>query len=126
MAFGISWVMSKRTSQIQITPEGRVLKSLREKHGLSMQAAAKLMGCSDSWISQIENGRADAPKGKRLDKFLKVYGDIGQKYFYELAREWKAEVTDLDLLQALLPKLKPDQIKMMLLRESTFATRMEL
>lgn len=105
--------MSKRTSRIELTPEGRVLKSLREKHGLSMQAAAKLIGCSDSWISQIENGRADAPKGPRLNKFLKIYGDIGQKYFYELVRDWKAETTDLDLLKELLPKLKPDQIKMM-------------
>ena len=93
-----------------LTEIGSVLKRLREKHSLSMKAAAKLIGVSDSWISQIENGRAEAPAGPRLDAFLKIYGGIGQKYFYELVRDWKAEISDLDLLVELLPKLKKEQI----------------
>jgi transcriptional regulator with XRE-family HTH domain len=83
--------MSKRTNQVIVSPEGRVLKSLREKHGLSMKQAGKVLGVSDSYISQIENGRADCPKGERLKPFLDLYGKIGAKYFYELCRNWEKE-----------------------------------
>ena len=40
--------MSKRTSQVIISPEGRILKKLREKNGLSMRAVASKLGLSDS------------------------------------------------------------------------------
>lgn len=55
--------MSKRTNKVIVSPEGRVLKSLRQKHGLSMREAGEKLKVSDSYISQIENGRADCPKG---------------------------------------------------------------
>ena len=100
-----------RTAKIILTAEARVLRDLRIKHGLSMKAAGAAMGYSDSYISQIENGRENPPKSLRLLKFLKVYGDISEKYFRELVRELEKERTDADVIDELLPKLKPEQLK---------------
>lgn len=92
--------------------EGQVLRDLRMKYRLSMRAAGAKAGFSDSYISQIENGRADPPTGETLLKFLKLYGDITPKYFGELCRNWRAEKTDFDHLYKLITKLKPDQLKL--------------
>jgi transcriptional regulator with XRE-family HTH domain len=104
--------MSKRTNQVIISPEGRVLKRLREKHGLSMKQAGKALGVSDSYISQIENGRADCPKGDRLKPYLDLYGKIGTKYFYELCRNWETESTDEDFIKDNVGKLSKDNQKL--------------
>ncbi len=100
-----------RTSKVILTPECRVLRELRLKHGLSMREAGARLGCSDSYISQIENGRANAPKGEALARFLRLYGGISAKYFGELVREWKHEKTDIEIIQETLPKLKPRNLK---------------
>jgi transcriptional regulator with XRE-family HTH domain len=100
--------MSKRTNKVIVSPEGRVLKGLREKHGLSMKQAGKALGVSDSYISQIENGRADCPKGERLKPYLELYGKIGAKYFYELCRHWEKESTDEDFIKDNVGKLSKD------------------
>lgn len=104
--------MSKRTDKVEITPQGKVLRYLREKHEFSMREAGERMGYSSSYISQIENGRENPPKGVRLQKFLKVYGGISEKYFYQLCREWREESSDLDIVSELLPKLKPDKLRL--------------
>ena len=104
--------MSKRTDQVIISPEGRVLKRLREKHGLSMRAVAEKLGLSDSYISQIENGRANCPKGESLDRLLKIYGGIKQKYFYELCRDWEKESTDEDFIRDNLGKISKENLKL--------------
>lgn len=91
-----------------MSPEGRVLKSLREKHGLSMKQAGKALDVSDSYISQIENGRADCPKGDRLKPYLDLYGKIGVKYFYELCRNWEKESTEEDFIRDNVGKLSKD------------------
>lgn len=105
--------MSGRSQKIILTTEGKVLRELRLKHSLSMRAAGERLGFSDSYISQIENGRADPPKGESLIKFLELYGNITPKYFGELCRNWTTKKTDVDHVQDLLPKLKPDQLKLL-------------
>lgn len=105
--------MSKRTNQVIISPEGRILKKLREKHGLSMRAVGEKLSLSDSYISQIENGRANCPKGDSLDKLLKLYGGIGQKYFFELCREWEKESTDEEFIRDNLGKLSEANLKLL-------------
>jgi transcriptional regulator with XRE-family HTH domain len=100
-----------RTAKIILTAEAKVLRQLRLKHGLSMKAAGAQMGYSDSYISQIENGRENPPKAQRLLRFLKVYGDISEKYFRELVRDLEKEVSDVEVIEELLPKLKPPQLK---------------
>ena len=54
--------MSNRTDKIIMSNETRVLKQLRTKKGLSMRAAGNLIGRSDSYVSQIENGRMSNTK----------------------------------------------------------------
>lgn len=77
-----------------------------------MRRLAKELGYSDSYISQIENGRENPPKGDKLIRFLSVY-EITPKYFGELVRNWQEEKTDSDIITMLLPKLKPEQTKML-------------
>jgi len=99
----------QRSSRCIITPEARVLRDLRLKHGYSMKELGKLVGCSDSFISHLENGRADLPKGETLQKLLKSFGGIGAKYFFELVRDKKSNPDDMDVIKALTDKLKPQQ-----------------
>lgn len=104
--------MSKRTSQIIISPEGRILKKLREKHELSMREVGEKLGLSDSYISQIENGRSNCPKGETLQKLLQLYGGIGHKYFFELCRNWQKESTDEEFIRDNLGKLSEDNLRL--------------
>ena len=97
-----------------LTPEAMVLRQLRERHGLSMRAAGAKLGCSDSYVSQIENGRENVPTGERLMKFLKLYGDMTEKYFKQLCKEWKDEATDKDQLAALIDKLPEEKVRTLL------------
>jgi transcriptional regulator with XRE-family HTH domain len=109
---GYEGYMSKRTDRVLVSPEGRVLKRLREKHGLSMKQAGKAIGYSDSYISQIENGRADSPKGEKLKPFLDLYGQISSKYFYDLCRSWTKESTDEDFILENVGKLSRENQKL--------------
>ncbi len=101
-----------RASKVIVTPEAQVFRALRLKRGYSMRKMGELVGCSDSYISQIENGRENPPKGERLLKFLDVF-EIKPKYFAELVKSWKDEETDHDVVQTLLPKLKPEQVRLL-------------
>lgn len=94
-----------RSYKVILTNEGQVLKQLRLKHKLSMREAGIRVGVSDSYISLIENGRTDPPRADSLARFLKVYGGISEKYFYELVREYKAEKTDREIITAIVEKL---------------------
>src|ERR1700677_181380 len=96
---------TKRSSRVIMTNEGRALRELRIMHGLSMRKAGELIGVSDSYISHIENGRADPPKGIYLEKFLAVYGGIKAKSFYERVRNIREEVTPQQELVELIYKL---------------------
>ena len=99
--------MSKRTKQVIITPQARVLRDRRKKMGLSMRDAAELIGISKSYLNHIENGRENIPRGERLDGFLRVY-TITKKYFATLCSEYKEKETDLSYLLEVLPRLKPE------------------
>lgn len=98
----------QRSNRCVITAEARVLKDLRLKKAYSMKALGKLIGCSDSFVSHLENGRADLPSGT-LMKILDVYG-IGVKYFNELVREKEQNPDDLDVIMSLVNKLGPQQL----------------
>lgn len=100
-----------RSARVIISKEGRVLKMLRERNGLSQRSAATKLGFSPSYLAQIENGRMNPPKGDRLLPFLKLYGDIGPKYFQEVCKNWEEERTDGDAIRDLLDSLSPDNLK---------------
>lgn len=114
-------IMAKVSSTLKVVfgPEGGVLKELRHKQGLSMIVAGKLIGkqsvrklpYSSTYISQIENFRCKAPEGEYLKPFLKIYGDISEKYFHQLCREWTEKTTDEDIIVLGLPKLSVEDKK---------------
>lgn len=105
--------MGTRSSKVIVSPEGRVLKQLREKHGLSMKAAGTEVGISASMISHIENGRNNPPKGELLDKLLALYGGIGRKYFYDLSRSYQEKTTDADFICEHIDQLNPEKQKLL-------------
>jgi len=78
-----------------------------------MKQAGKALDVSDSYISQIENGRADCPKGDRLKPYLDLYGKIGAKYFYELCRNWEKESTDEEFIRDNVGKLSKDNQRLL-------------
>lgn len=96
-----------------ITPEGRVLRHLRMKHDLSQRAVAEQLGYSNGFIAQIENGRINPPRGDKLLRFLKLYGDITAKYFQEMCKNWQDEKTDADIIREYLDHLSPENLKLL-------------
>lgn len=101
-----------RSGLIIMTIEARVLRELRIQSGLSMRKADAVIGCTDSYISHIENGRTDVPSGDRLDKFLAAYGGIKQKSFYERVRRFSETVDPKQELFEIVQNLNVDKIKM--------------
>ena len=101
---------TKRTSYVVMTNEARVLRKLRERTGLSMRQAGEVMGYSSSYASQVENGRENPPKGERLKRFLDAYG-VDQRAFTRMVTEYKTDVSDLEIVTSLLPRLSPEAIK---------------
>lgn len=100
-----------RSGRIIMTIEAKVLRELRIQSGLSMRKAGTLIGCTDSYISHIENGRTDVPSGDRLNKFLAAYGDIKQKSFYERVRRFSETVDPKQELIDLIASISEDKVK---------------
>ena len=98
--------MSSRTQKVTITNEARVLKEMRLSVGLSMRAAGCQIGRSDTYISQIENGRMDVPKGERLEKLLGAYGGIKIRSFHERVRLYNEKASPKTELRQLIEKLQ--------------------
>lgn len=107
--------LKRRSAKIILSNEARVLKQMRLEHGLSMKRAAALMGVSDSTVAHTETGRLNAPKGARLERFLRVYGDIKPKSFYERVRTYGTTPPSLQQeLAELLKRANDQQIRVIL------------
>lgn len=108
--------MSARTEKIIMSNEARVLRQMRISKGLSMRAAGKLIGRSDSFISQVENGRMPISGSPMLEKILNAYGDgIKVKSFYEKARLLKHLLTPKEELLGLIARLNDLQTRTVLM-----------
>ena len=101
-----------RSRHVFMTNEARALKKLREDKGLSMKKAGELLGYSDSYISQIENGRENLPAGEKLDKFLEAYGS-DLRGFNRVVRDFETNLTDLDAIKEIIGRLSPSKLKML-------------
>jgi transcriptional regulator with XRE-family HTH domain len=99
-----------RTQNIRITNEARVLRQMRLAHGLTMRQAGSLVGRSDSYISQIENGRMDVPKGERLERLLTAYGGIKARSFIERVRLFRHQATPTDELHDLIERMAVENV----------------
>ena len=101
----LSITMSKRSEKILVTNESRALKVLRNRAGLSMRQVGEKLGYSSSYISQIENGRENVPRGRVLKSFLKTY-KTSQAVFTKLV---KSDLkTDIELIIELAPRLSAE------------------
>ena len=101
--------MSKRTDIVKPSKQGMVIKRIREERGLSMRMLGEKIGVSDSYISQIENGRANPPSGETLSKLLNAL-DVKKKYFDEMCREFETTQTDEEYLSWAIRKLAPNDL----------------
>lgn len=99
-----------RSYDIHLTKEARTLKHLRREVGLSMRQVADKMGCSDSLLSQIENGRMSLPRGDFLDKLIKIYGVKNRKRFSEKCIRYGEKFTPQELILQALPKLNEQEL----------------
>ena len=102
--------MSNRTSRVTITNEARILRQMRIDKGLSMRKAGELIGRSDSYISQIENGRMDVPEGEVLERMLDVYEGPKVRSFKERARLLKHQMTPREELDDLVCRLSDERV----------------
>ena len=75
-----------------------------------MRVAGDVMGFSSSYVSQVENCRAIPLEGEALKKLLFAYG-TEQKAFTRMMAEFNDEISDLEIIQGLLPKLSPEAVK---------------
>lgn len=103
--------MSKRTRKVIYKTEGQVIKKLRTENDLSMRELGQKIGLSDSSVSQWENGRLD-PTAQNIEKICEVFG-IGEKYFFEMCREYQKNESDYDFIKTTIHKLDPASVKML-------------
>ena len=106
--------MKPRSKKIILTNEARVLRALRQEHGLSMQRAGELAGVSDSTIAHIETGRMNPPKGEALKRLLDVYGGIKEKSFHERVRTFHQKLSAKDELRELVNRATEKQSQTLL------------
>lgn len=71
--------MSKRSYSRIPSREGKILRFMRLKSGLSMRQAASRVGISASMISHIEIGRENLPSG-RIQTIVQAYGQTIQQF----------------------------------------------
>jgi len=113
-----------RSYDVKLTKEARTLRHLRRELGMSMREVAEKMGCSDSLISQIEQGRMDLPKGNFLDRIIKLYGVKNRKRFSEKCIRYGEKFTPQELISEALPKLNKQELSFILnYIETSMSTR---
>lgn len=91
-----------------------MLKALRIENKLSMAKAAALMDISTSTVAHTETGRINAPQGKRLERFLQVYGGIKSASFHERVRKLQGAPTAREELDELLNRANAEQTRTVL------------
>ena len=102
--------MSRRTKNVIMSNEAKVLRRFREKAGLSMRQAGEAMGVSSSLVSQIENGRENIPTGDRLMRFLYAYG-VGLSTYKKHVKDYKEDESDQEVIMSLLNKVRDTDMK---------------
>ena len=112
---------SKRTSRVIMTDEARVLRELRIDRQFSMRALGAGIGKSDSYVSQVENGRMNPPVDETLELYLTALGGLNTKSFYERVRRYRIDRTrtDRDELLEVAKRATEIQVKQILLLAKT-------
>ncbi|GHT36751.1 hypothetical protein AGMMS49593_02370 [Endomicrobiia bacterium] len=71
---------------------GDYLKELRAKKSFTLRGFATMIGMAPSYLSDIEQGKRNAPTKEYLDKMIKELNqeDLDVNTFYDLAKVGKA------------------------------------
>jgi transcriptional regulator with XRE-family HTH domain len=106
----------KRTARVVMTDTARVLRELRLELKLSMRALSERMDKSDSYVSQVENGRMDVPVDESLERYLAALGGIAVKTFQDRVRRYRLErgPVDRDELLEIAKRANEKQVKQIL------------
>ena len=64
----------RRSEQVKLTKEARLLREIRKEQGLSIREVASRLGKSEAYLRHIENGRSDITSKESLLSILEVYG----------------------------------------------------
>ncbi len=102
----------RRTSEIKITNEARLLRKIRLDRGISIREAGRRLGKSESFIRHIENGRVDVPKIEGLRKILTVY-QVSMRQF-NLRKKSEVGLDPYIELKQLLREIPIDKVSVVL------------
>lgn len=105
---------NKRSARIVVTCEAKVLRQLRLETKLSMRRAGRELGLSDSYISHLETGRLNVPRGERLNRILQTYGGLKEKSFRERVRLYADRQTPQEELFGLTRLANENQARTLL------------
>ena len=106
--------MKSRRHGVHMTSEARILREMRLNRRFSMRHAGELVGKSDSYISQIENGRMKPPVGEALNRLLEIYHGPSEEIFYARVRSYREKITEKDEIIELLAKTNPSETTVIL------------
>lgn len=102
----------RRTSEIRITNEARLLRKIRLDRGLSIREAGRRLEKSESYIRHIENGRIDVPREVELRKILTVY-QVGLRQF-NLRKKSEVELDPYIELKQLIQEIPQGKVQVAL------------
>jgi transcriptional regulator with XRE-family HTH domain len=102
----------RRTSEIKMTNEARVLRRLRLDSGTKIKEVAKEIGKSEAYIRHIEHGRLDVPDRAIVKKILEVYGASYRIYSNKLKSS--VELDSRLQLKHVIPQLNLEESRMVL------------
>lgn len=96
----------RRTSEIKLTNEARLLRELRVSKGISIREVGRRLGCSETYIRHIEKGRLDLPDKSNLIKVLTVY-EVSYRQFLSRLKKYVGTSSREELEE--LVKAIPDE-----------------
>ncbi|MGB0454065.1 MAG: helix-turn-helix domain-containing protein [Bacteriovoracaceae bacterium] len=88
----------RRTEEIKLTKEARVLKELRLLSGFSIRESARRLAKSEAYLRHIEKGRLDVPSGEDLQSILDVYG-VSKRLFNSKCKQTTDESVEDQLIK---------------------------
>ncbi len=100
----------RRTAEVKITNEARVLRQIRVDVGFSIRETARRLDKSETYIRHIENGRIDIPNKENLKKILDVY-EVSWRQFSSKAKH-KVELDSRIQLKHIINDLSVEEARM--------------
>jgi len=102
----------RRTSEIKLTNEARLLRKIRLDAGLSIREVGRRLGRSETFLRHIETGRLDVPKDEIVKQILNIY-----KVSFRQFKSRSKAVVGLDPymeLKMLLPEIPKSKLEVVL------------